>query len=102
MSYVTQTRNKRSGSAEEGGTDGLAGQGGKTRATFGVRGLTGAARRAVRAGMRAGDEGMTTSEYALGTVAACGFAAVLYRIVTSDAVKTALESVIGKALGVQV
>nr|WP_312866132.1 DUF4244 domain-containing protein [Streptomyces boluensis] len=52
--------------------------------------------------MRAGDAGMTTSEYALGTVAACGFAALLYKIVTSDGVKAALESVIGKALGVQV
>lgn len=102
MSYVTQTRNERSEYGGKGGTDGLAGQGGKTRATFGVRGWTGAARRAVKVRMRAGDAGMTTSEYALGTVAACGFAAVLYRIVTSDAVKTALESVIGKALGVQV
>lgn len=51
--------------------------------------------------MRADDAGMTTSEYALGTVAACGFAAVLYRVVTSDGVKAALQSVIGRALGVQ-
>ncbi|MFD3536283.1 DUF4244 domain-containing protein [Streptomyces sp. NPDC058664] len=46
-----------------------------------------------------GDEGMTTSEYAVGTIAAAGFAAVLYKIVTSGAVSGALESVIGKALG---
>ncbi|MDG4866086.1 DUF4244 domain-containing protein [Streptomyces sp. T-3] len=57
-------------------------------------------RRACRR-MRANDAGMTTSEYALGTVAACGFAAVLYKVVTSDGVKAALESVIGRALGVQ-
>ncbi|MFJ5138089.1 DUF4244 domain-containing protein [Streptomyces sp. NPDC088707] len=44
------------------------------------------------------DEGMTTSEYAVGTIAAAGFAAVLYKIVTSDAVSGALESMIGKAL----
>ncbi|MFF5783474.1 DUF4244 domain-containing protein [Streptomyces sp. NPDC012693] len=44
------------------------------------------------------DEGMTTSEYAVGTIAAAGFAAVLYKIVTSGAVSGALESVIGKAL----
>ncbi|MGW0735377.1 DUF4244 domain-containing protein [Streptomyces sp. NPDC002851] len=56
-------------------------------------------RRRTRA--RSDDSGMTTAEYALGTVAACGFAAVLYKVVTSDAVKGALESVIGKALGVQ-
>lgn len=45
-----------------------------------------------------GDEGMTTSEYAVGTIAAAAFAAVLYKIVTSGAVSGALESVIGKAL----
>ncbi|RII13072.1 hypothetical protein DSC45_24795 [Streptomyces sp. YIM 130001] len=48
-----------------------------------------------------GDAGMITSEYALGTVAACGFAAVLYRVVTSDTVKGALEAVIGKGLDAQ-
>ncbi|WP_395367424.1 DUF4244 domain-containing protein [Streptomyces sp. YH02] len=44
------------------------------------------------------DAGMTTSEYAVGTIAAAGFAAVLYKIVTSGAVSGALESMIGKAL----
>ncbi|MFG2899563.1 DUF4244 domain-containing protein [Streptomyces zaomyceticus] len=44
------------------------------------------------------DAGMTTSEYAVGTIAAAGFAAVLYKIVTSGTVSGALESVIGKAL----
>ncbi|MFF0555497.1 DUF4244 domain-containing protein [Streptomyces sp. NPDC004266] len=44
------------------------------------------------------DGGMTTSEYAVGTIAAAAFAAVLYKIVTSGAVSGALESVIGKAL----
>jgi hypothetical protein len=47
------------------------------------------------------DKGMTTSEYAMGTIAACAFAAVLYKIVTSETVSGALESVIGKALGAQ-
>ncbi|MFM9372351.1 DUF4244 domain-containing protein [Streptomyces sp. Da 82-17] len=50
----------------------------------------------------AGDAGITTSEYAVGTVGACAFAAVLYKVVTSDAVQAALESIVGKALGVQV
>ncbi|MFF8380918.1 DUF4244 domain-containing protein [Streptomyces sp. NPDC015661] len=53
--------------------------------------------RAGRAAARR-DEGMTTSEYAVGTIAAAAFAAVLYKIVTSGAVSGALESVIGKAL----
>ncbi|MFE2014147.1 DUF4244 domain-containing protein [Streptomyces sp. NPDC059491] len=44
------------------------------------------------------DEGMTTSEYAIGTIAAAAFAAVLYKIVTSETVSGALESMIGKAL----
>ncbi|MEV6652716.1 DUF4244 domain-containing protein [Streptomyces sp. NPDC051219] len=47
------------------------------------------------------DAGMTTSEYAMGTIAACGFAAVLYKVVTSGAVSSALQSVIGKALDAQ-
>ncbi|GGT27721.1 DUF4244 domain-containing protein [Streptomyces kurssanovii] len=47
------------------------------------------------------DDGMTTSEYAMGTIAACAFAAVLYKIVTSGTVSGALEAVIGKALDAQ-
>ncbi|MEU6084249.1 DUF4244 domain-containing protein [Streptomyces sp. NPDC047108] len=57
------------------------------RARFGVR--------------REREAGMTTAEYAVGTVAACGFAAVLYKVVTSGTVSAALESVIGKALDAQ-
>ncbi|MFI1967207.1 DUF4244 domain-containing protein [Streptomyces pathocidini] len=56
-------------------------------------------RQALRGARR--EAGMTTAEYAVGTVAACGFAAVLYKVVTSGAVSAALESVIGKALGAQ-
>ncbi|WP_199548670.1 DUF4244 domain-containing protein [Streptomyces sp. N35] len=51
--------------------------------------------------MRGADAGMITSEYALGTVAACAFAALLYRVVTSGTVKQLLEGAIGKALGGQ-
>ncbi|MFP1625700.1 DUF4244 domain-containing protein [Streptomyces sp. 5K101] len=47
------------------------------------------------------DKGMTTSEYAVGTIAACGFAAVLYKVVTSDAVSKGLQALIGKALDAQ-
>ncbi len=45
-----------------------------------------------------GDEGMTTAEYAVGTVAACGFAGVLYKIVTSTPVVNLVEQVINHAL----
>ncbi|GGT38317.1 DUF4244 domain-containing protein [Streptomyces purpureus] len=54
-----------------------------------------------RLGRRMGsDAGMTTAEYAMGTIAACAFAALLYKIINSGAVSGALESVIGKALDV--
>ena len=44
------------------------------------------------------EAGMTTAEYAVGTVAACGFGAVLYKVVTSTQVVGLLTKVIGRAL----
>lgn len=44
------------------------------------------------------DAGMTTAEYAVGTVAAVAFAAVLYKIVRSPAVSSTLTSIIQSAL----
>ena len=44
------------------------------------------------------DAGMTTAEYAVGTVAAVAFAAVLYRVVQSAAVHDALASIVTSAL----
>lgn len=46
----------------------------------------------------AADAGMSTAEYAVGTLAACAFAAVLYKVVTSGAVSSALSGLIGRAL----
>ena len=48
-------------------------------------------------GTAAGDEGMTTAEYAVGTVAACGFGGVLYKVITSPEVLSLLKSVIARA-----
>ena len=48
--------------------------------------------------VEANDAGMTTAEYAVGTVAAVAFAVVLYKIVRSDAVSSALSSIIQSAL----
>ncbi|MEU5189510.1 DUF4244 domain-containing protein [Streptomyces klenkii] len=45
-----------------------------------------------------GDAGMSTAEYAVGTLAACALAAVLYKVVTSGAVNAALQGLIGRAL----
>ena len=44
--------------------------------------------------------GMTTAEYAVGTLAAVAFAAVLLAVVKSGPVKSALAGVITSALGV--
>ncbi|GAA1902763.1 hypothetical protein GCM10009814_35180 [Lapillicoccus jejuensis] len=54
----------------------------------------------VRTTRRRLDAGMTTAEYAVGTLAACAFAAVLLAIVRSGAVKSALTAVITSALSV--
>jgi hypothetical protein len=45
-----------------------------------------------------GDEGMTTAEYAVGTLAACSFAGLLLKLLSSSTVTGWLESLIGKAL----
>jgi hypothetical protein len=44
-----------------------------------------------------GDDGMTTAEYAVGTVAACGFSGVLYKVISSPQVLDIVKGVIGKA-----
>jgi len=46
----------------------------------------------------AGDAGMSTAEYAVGTIAAVGFAGVLFKVVTSSKVQAALSDLIEKAL----
>jgi hypothetical protein len=47
-----------------------------------------------------GDAGMTTAEYAVGTVAAVAFAVVLFKVVQSPAVHSALAAVVTGALHV--
>jgi hypothetical protein len=44
------------------------------------------------------EAGMSTAEYAVGTVAACAFAAVLYRVVTGDNVVDGLTDLVDRAL----
>ena len=48
----------------------------------------------------AAQAGMSTAEYAVGTLAACGFAAVLYKVITSSVVSSALSGLIKRALDV--
>ena len=44
------------------------------------------------------DAGMSTVEYAVGTVVAAAFAAVLYKIVTGDSVVSGLTTLVNSAL----
>jgi hypothetical protein len=44
------------------------------------------------------EAGMSTAEYAVGTVAACAFAAVLYRVVTGDSIVSGLTELVDSAL----
>jgi TRAP-type uncharacterized transport system fused permease subunit len=44
------------------------------------------------------EAGMSTAEYAVGTVAACAFAAVLYRVVTGGSIVTGLTDLVERAL----
>lgn len=58
---------------------------------------------AVRMAVLATDEsGMSTVEYAIGTIAAAAFGAILYTVVTGDSIVSALTNIIGRALNTKV
>ncbi|OBG73131.1 hypothetical protein A5714_23460 [Mycobacterium sp. E2462] len=58
---------------------------------------------ATRLAVLAVDEsGMSTVEYAIGTVAAAAFGAILYTVVTGDSIVSALTKIIGRALSTKV
>lgn len=44
------------------------------------------------------ERGMSTAEYAVGTIAACAFAALLFKVVSSPEVQEMLTSLINRAL----
>jgi Protein of unknown function (DUF4244) len=48
------------------------------------------------------DAGMSTVEYAIGTIAAAAFGAVLYSVVTGDSIVGALTNIINRALNTNV
>ncbi|MEN3267840.1 DUF4244 domain-containing protein [Pseudonocardia sp.] len=50
--------------------------------------------------LRHDDAGMSTVEYAIGTVAAAAFAAVLYAVVSGESIVTALTELVQRALSV--
>ena len=47
------------------------------------------------------EDGMTTAEYAIGTIAAATFAGILIAVVKSGGIKNALAAIIKQALQVQ-
>ena len=56
-----------------------------------------------RAALFAVDEtGMSTVEYAIGTIAAAAFGAILYSVVTGDSIVGALTNLISRALSTRV
>ncbi|WP_237569077.1 DUF4244 domain-containing protein [Mycolicibacterium lacusdiani] len=44
------------------------------------------------------ETGMSTVEYAIGTIAAAAFGAILYSVVTGDSIVSALTNIISRAL----
>jgi Protein of unknown function (DUF4244) len=48
------------------------------------------------------ESGMSTVEYAIGTIAAAAFGAILYTVVTGDSIVSALSNIIGRALNTKV
>lgn len=48
--------------------------------------------------LAADDTGMSTVEYAIGTIAAAAFGAILYTVVTGDSIVGALTGIITRAL----
>jgi hypothetical protein len=68
-------------------------EGGQILLRNGIRALS--ARMAV---LLTDDRGMSTVEYAIGTVAAAAFGAILYTVVTGDSIVSALTNIIARAL----
>ncbi|OBI84102.1 DUF4244 domain-containing protein [Mycobacterium sp. 1245805.9] len=48
------------------------------------------------------ESGMSTVEYAIGTIAAAAFGAILYTVVTGDSIVSALTNIIARALNTKV
>lgn len=48
------------------------------------------------------EDGMSTVEYAIGTIAAAAFGAILYTVVTGDSIVSALTNIITRALNTNV
>ena len=54
------------------------------------------------AGVATDENGMSTAEYPIGTIAAAAFGAVLYTVVTGDNIVSALTGIVERALNTAV
>lgn len=72
-------------------------QGGGIMRTIDIRGL-----RSRVSDLVVDDDGMSTAEYAIGTIAAAAFGAVLYAVVTGDSIVSALTGIVERALNTAV
>jgi hypothetical protein len=68
-----------------------------TPTTAGVQGLRDRLRDRL-AHLRDDDAGMSTAEYAIGTIAAAAFGALLYTVITGDSIIGALTAIVQRAL----
>ena len=76
------------------------GTGPSTTGPGAARSSPGSGPRPARGGRRRGDAGMATAEYAIATLAACGFAALLVAILASGEVRALLLGLVQRALSV--
>ncbi|MGH3471014.1 MAG: DUF4244 domain-containing protein [Nocardioidaceae bacterium] len=58
------------------------------------------AARVIAARANRNEVGMTTAEYAVGTVSACGFAGLLFKILTSDFGQELLKGLLDKVMSI--
>lgn len=56
--------------------------------------------RKIRTAIRGSERGMTTAEYAVGTVAATGFAGLLVALLSSEEVRDLLMQIVQSALSI--
>jgi hypothetical protein len=59
-----------------------------------------AARKLAMVARTRSEAGMSTAEYAVGTIAACAFAGLLFKIVSSSEVRKMLSDIISRALNI--
>lgn len=79
---------------------GLGGKKGEGMKNLALRALVWAQTRQAIARLKTEEDGMTTAEYAIGTLAAAAFAGLLMAVVKGGGIKSALTAIIQRALSI--